>query len=309
MKSKRLKKLRRKIRYPVLLGLIHVMIFISQLFPRKAWQSTCGFLGGMSYYLAPRSRKLTHKHLTLAFGAEKSEKEIKALTREVFNMMGRNAGDIFRAYKIQDREAFEKIRVVNGAEIPRQAFAKGKGVIFMTAHFGAFEFVATELAFHGYKPLIIGTPMKDARLTELLWEQRRKFGAVLIERGKETVRLMKALKSGETIAILIDQDTKVKSVFVNFFGTPCATPIGATLLAMRTGAAVVPVFYHLRADGMQEVNFYPEVELMRTGNEEADIVTNTQKLTDVVEAEIRKHPSQWLWLHERWKTRPGEEVK
>jgi Kdo2-lipid IVA lauroyltransferase/acyltransferase len=303
------KKLRRKIRYPLLWVLIHVMIIISRLFPRKAWQGFCGLLGNLAYYLAPQTRRLTHKHLTLAFGAEKNEKEIKVLTHEVFNMMGRNAGDIFRAFKIQEREAFAKIRVANGEEYARQAFEKGKGVIFMTAHFGAFEFVATELAYHGYRPLIIGTPTKDARLTEMLWALRRKFGAILVERGKETVRLMKALKAGETIAILIDQDTKVKSVFVNFFGTPCATPIGATLLALRTGAAIVPVFYHLRKDGMQEVNFYPEVELTVTGNEEADIITNTQKLTDVVEEEIRKHPAQWLWLHERWKTRPGEEIK
>lgn len=307
--SKKFKKFRRKIRYPVILGLVRTMIFISRLFPRKMWLGLCGFLGGIAYVFARRSRKLATRHLTLAYGKEKSEKEIRALARQVFVMMGKNAGDIIRAFKIDNLKDFDKIRLANRAEIAEQAFTKGKGVIFLTAHFGAFEFVATELAFRGFKPLIIGTPMKDKRLTSLLWEQRNKLGASAIERGKETVRLIKTLKSGGTIAILIDQDTRVKSVFVNFFDMPCATPIGATLLALKTGAAIVPMFYHLREDGMQEVNFYPEVELIITGDEETDMRVNTQRLNDVIEAEIRKHPAQWLWLHERWKTKPGEEIQ
>jgi KDO2-lipid IV(A) lauroyltransferase len=308
-RSKKFKKFRRKIRYPAILGLVRTMIFISRLFPRKAWLGLCGFLGGVSFWFARRSRKLAIRHLTMAYGKEKSETEIKALAREVFVMMGKNAGDIMRAFKVDNLEDFNKIRIANRPDIAEQAFAKGKGVIFLTAHLGAFEFVATELAFRGYKPLIIGTPMKDKRLNNLLWEQRNKLGASAIERGKETVRLIKTLKSGGTITILIDQDTRVKSVFVDFFGIPCATPIGATLLALKTGAAIVPVFYHLREDGMQEVNFYPEVELIITGDEETDMKVNTQRLNDVIEAEIRKHPGQWLWLHERWKTKPGEEIR
>ncbi|MBX2970889.1 MAG: lysophospholipid acyltransferase family protein [Cyclobacteriaceae bacterium] len=308
-RSKKFKKIRRKIRYPLILGLVRFMIFISRLFPRKTWLALCGFLGGMAFHVASRSRKLATKHLKMAYGKEKSEAEIKAIAKQVFVMMGKNAGDIIRAFKVHTLEDFNKIRVVHGVEIAERAFAKGKGVIFLTAHFGAFEFVATELAFRGYKPLIIGTPMKDERLTNLLWEQRNKLGASAIERGKETVRLIKSLKSGGTIAILIDQDTRVKSVFVDFFGMPCATPIGATLLALRTGAAIVPIFYHLREDGMQEANFYPEVELTITGDEETDMRVNTQRLSDVIEAEIRKHPAQWLWLHERWKTKPGEEIQ
>jgi len=308
-RSKKFKKFRRKIRYPVILALVRTMIFISRLFPRKAWLGLCGFLGGVSYWFARRSRKLAIRHLTMAYGKEKAEKEMKGLARQVFVKTGKNAGDSMRAFKIDSLTDFDKIRVVNRAEIAEQAFAKGKGVIFLTAHFGAFEFVATELAFRGYKPLIIGTPMKDKRLTNLLWEQRNKLGASAIERGKETVRLIKTLKTGGTIAILIDQDTRVKSVFVNFFGIPCATPIGATLLALKTGAAIVPMFYHLREDGMQEANFYPEVELLITGDEETDMKVNTQRLNDVIETEIRKHPAQWLWLHERWKTKPGEEIR
>ena len=104
------------------------------------------------------------------------------------------------------------------------------------------------------------------------------------------------------MAILIDQDTSVKSVFVNFFGKPCSTPIGAALIARKTRAAVVPVFSHLNKRGQHEIEYYRELTLQRTGNETEDITVNTQKLTTTIENEIRKFPEQWVWMHRRWKT-------
>jgi Kdo2-lipid IVA lauroyltransferase/acyltransferase len=306
MKSAQVKKFRRKIRYSVVLGLVRFTIFISKYIPRKVWISVFGFLGGLSYYFAATSRKLTVKHLTIAFEKEKTPEEIKKLSREVFVMLGKNAGDVIRAFNTVDVKAYKKLRVVHGEEYAEEAYSRGKGVIFLTAHCGAFEFAATEMALRGYKPLIIGTPLKDTRLSEIVWKQRSKLGAVAIARGKESIRLLKTLKSGGTIGILIDQDTRVKSVFVDFFGKPCATPIGATLLSLKTGAPIVPIFFHMRKDNVQEVNFYPEVEMIRTGDEKEDIRRNTQKLNDLIEAEIRKHPAQWVWMHERWKTRPEE---
>lgn len=299
------KKFRRKIRYSLIYAGVRLLIGVSGVIPRKLWLTAFGFFGGLGYYAAPYSRQVAINNLTLAYGHEKTKKEIRALAKKVFVMIGKNGADIIRLYRITSRDAYEKLRVVNGAEHLQCAYDKGKGVIFLTAHLGAFELCATEMAVRGYKPLIIGTAMKDARLTELLWRQRSKLGASAIERGKETVRLIKTLKSGGTVAILIDQDTRVKSVFVDFFGKPCSTPIGAAVLALKTGAAVVPVFLHLRDDGMQEVNCYPEVELVQTGNEEQDISANTQKFTSIIEAEVRKYPEQWMWIHERWKTRPN----
>lgn len=305
---KRWKKIRRKIRYTTIYVVIRFLISLSAIVPRKTWLTVFGFFGRLSFYLATRSRRITIANLTMAYGHEKSKAEIHRLARNVFVMVGKNGADIIRSYRVTSRDSYEKLRVIHGAEFLHRAYAKGKGVIFLTAHLGAFELCATEMAVRGYKPLIIGTAMKDKRLTELLWRQRSKLGASAIERGKETVRLLKTLKAGGTVAILIDQDTRVKSVFVDFFGKPCATPVGAAVLALKTGASVVPVFLHLRDDDMQEVNCYPEVELVHTGNEEQDIVANTQKFTNIIEDEIRKYPEQWVWMHERWKTKPGEEL-
>ena len=273
------------------------------------WLKLCGGLGRLVYFFATRSRALAFKHLTFAYGSEKSPIELKKISRDVFRMIAMNAGDLIRAYKITKHEELNEMLVINGIEYVENAYAKGKGVMFLVSHMGAFEFTATELSFRGYKPLIIGTPVKDKKLNDLLWNQREKLGAVGVERGKDTLKVIKNLKAGGTMIILIDQDTKVKSRFVNFFGKPCATPVGAAVIAMKTGATVIPMIIHLRDDLMQEINCYPEIPMTITGNEEEDMIVNTQRMSDATEIEIRKHPSQWVWMHERWKTKPGEEIQ
>jgi KDO2-lipid IV(A) lauroyltransferase len=164
------------------------------------------------------------------------------------------------------------------------------------------------MALRGLNPNIIGTPLKDERLNELLWNYRNMHGAMAIERGRETFRLIKVLKSGGSVALLIDQDTKVKSRFVNFFGKPAATPVGATVLAMKTGAAIVPTFVYLGEDWKQHMYILPEIPIVTSGDEESDMIYNTQVLTNFIEDVIRKHSEQWVWMHKRWKTKPGEEI-
>jgi KDO2-lipid IV(A) lauroyltransferase len=302
------KRFRRRVRYTFLYVVFRILIFLARFIPRNAWLSLFGFLGRLSYHLAAKSRQTAVANLTLAYGKEMDARSIRGLAKSVFTMIGKNGADVIWLHRKISWEDFDNVRQVIGEEYLDQAYRKGKGVIFLTAHLGAFELCATEMALRGYKPLIIGTPMKDERLTKLLWEQRSKLGASAIERGKETVRLIKTLKAGGTVAILIDQDTRVKSVFVDFFGKPCATPIGAAVLALKTGAAVVPVFLHLSKNDKQIVTCYPEVELIQTGDEAQDIRANTQKFTSIIESEIREHPEQWLWIHERWKTQPGQEL-
>ena len=150
-------------------------------------------------------------HLGLAFGQRMSTRDIVLMTKRVFYMLGKNAGDILRSSRISTLDQLNKFLVTEGYENFEKATAKGNGVIFLTCHLGAFDLQITNMALRGLKPNIIGTALGDERLNELLWEYRNAYGAVAIERGKETLRLIKALKTGGSIAILIDQDTKVKS--------------------------------------------------------------------------------------------------
>jgi Kdo2-lipid IVA lauroyltransferase/acyltransferase len=297
------KRLRRKVRYNLVYGLIRSMIWISNVIPRSMWLSISGGLGSLAYLFANDTRNLTKKHLKLAF-PDKSDSELKKLAKRTFQMLGKNAGEILRASRIDSLQGLEKILITHGYENFEKANAKGKGVIFLTAHLGAFDLQVTNMALRGLNPNIIGTPLKDKKLNDLLWEYRNAHGAIAIERGKETFRMIKVLKSGGSVALLIDQDTKVKTVFVDFFGKPAATPVGATVLAMKTGAAIVPTYVHLGDDGMQHMHILPEIAMTKTDNEDRDIILNTQTLTKFIEDVIRKYPEQWVWMHERWKTTP-----
>ncbi|MBT1688738.1 lysophospholipid acyltransferase family protein [Dawidia soli] len=304
-----LKIIRRKIRYAVVYGLVRFLIFLSNLMPRIAWLRFCGFLGRLAYPFAGQTRTRTLRHLTLAYGKEKSAAEIRALSRRTFEYLGKNAGEMLRATaSLHTAADLDKFLVVHGYENFERAQAKGKGVIFLTCHMGAFDLQVTVMALRGLNPNIIGTPLKDPRLNDLLWDYRNKHGAIAIERGRETFRMIKVLKSGGSVALLIDQDTRVKSRFVNFFGMPAATPVGATVMALKTGASIVPTYIYLGTDWKQHMHILPEISLNVSGNDEADMVYNTQILTNFIEQQVRSHPEQWVWMHERWKTKPGEEI-
>lgn len=303
------KPFRKQAKYTAVYYLVRLLIVVSNAMPRTWWLSLCGGLGKLAYSFARQTRERAIVHLGMAYAGKKSQREILAMSKRMFVMLGKNAGDILRSINVKSLADLEKFLVTEGLDNYEKAFAKGKGVIFLTCHLGAFDLQVTNMALRGLKPNIIGTGLKDERLNELLWDYRNAYGAVAIERGKETLRLIKALLSGGTVAILIDQDTRVKSRFVDFFGMPAATPVGAAVLALKTKAAVVPTYIFLGEDGMQHMHILPEIPLVETGHEENDLVTNTQNYTRFIESVVREFPEQWVWMHERWKTKRGEEMR
>jgi KDO2-lipid IV(A) lauroyltransferase len=226
------------------------------------------------------------------------------MARKTFQMLGKNGGDILRSSMVKNLDELKEFLTTDGLENYEAAHAKGKGVIFLTCHLGAFDLQITNMAMRGLNPNIIGTPLKDRKLNDLLWNYRNLHGAIPITRGKETFRMLKILKSGGSVALLIDQDTKVKTVFVDFFGMQAATPVGATILALKTGAAVIPTYIYLGEDNLQHMHILPEIPMHETGDEAYDIWFNTQVLTNFIEEKVREHPDQWVWMHERWKTQP-----
>ncbi|CAN5480644.1 lysophospholipid acyltransferase family protein [soil metagenome] len=273
------------------------------------WLGFCGFLGWLGYLFSPKPRAQAVKHLGMAFAKEKSPEEIKKLAREMFIMLGKNAGEIVRGSRIETLADMEEFVVVEGYENAEAAIAAKKGIIFLPCHLGAFELMVTFVALKGFRPMVIGTALKDERLNDLMVNYRNAHGAIPVQRGKETLKLFKGLKQGGSTAVLIDQDTKVKSRFVEFFGMQAATPIGAAILALKTGASVLPAYIHLGKDNLQHIRFLPVIPLVVTGDDETDFVVNTQNYTRYIEKVVREHPSQWVWMHERWKTQPGEEVR
>jgi KDO2-lipid IV(A) lauroyltransferase len=297
------KQVKRKVKYTLIYYAVKGLIVSANVLPRKAWLRFCGGLGTLAGWCAVNQRKLAVKHLTIAFGNEKTKEEINRLSFEMFKMLGKNVGDVIRAAPIDTLEELEKIVVMKGMENFDEANAKGRGVVFVACHLGAFELQITSMALRNLNFMVIGTPLKDKRLNDLMWKHRNRNGNNAVERDKATFPMLKTLKVGGSVALLIDQDTnKVKNTFVNFFGRPASTPIGAALMAIKTGAIVMPAFSHLGDDGMQHIEIMPEIPVRITGSEEEDIQYNTQIFTNCIEERIRQYPAQWLWMHERWKT-------
>ncbi len=305
---KRRKPLKR-LKYATLYIFVKILIFWSTVLPRTWVQYFYGSLGRLAYFLVKKEREKTLRHLHVAYGEEKGETELKRLSQRVFVMIGRNFTDILRCAKVSTLEEYNSRVTVEGQHHLDKAYDAGKGVICLTCHMGAFELLAGYFGMNGYAPLLIGTALKDKKLNDLLVGNRSRWGAEAIERGTGTVRIVRKLKKGGMMCLLIDQDTKVKSRFVDFFGKPAATPIGATVLALKTGAKVVPVHTMLDDRNRQVIHIGEEVELSRTGDEQRDLIENTQRFSTVLESFIRKDPSQWLWMHERWKTKPGDEIR
>lgn len=301
--------LRKRLKYTLIYWFSLALIHTTNLFPRIWVMNATGQLGRIAFRFFKEAREITIDNLTSVFGEKMNASEIHELAKSVFEMMGKNAGDLIRGLPIKQLEHLKRFVKVEGEEYLEAAYAKGNGVIMLTSHVGAFEFVGSYLGLMGYQPNGIGTALKDEKLNQLLISSRTSRGIVAIERGKETFKMLKALKTGGMIIILIDQDTKVKSRFINFLGRPAATPIGGTIMAQKTGAAVIPIYITLQPDFSQLIRIYPEVQMVSTGDPEDDLITNTQNISNTTEKVILDNPSQWVWMHERWKTQPGEEIR
>jgi KDO2-lipid IV(A) lauroyltransferase len=295
----------KRIKYYLLYLLVKSLLYLADITPRKPMLIFCGFLGNLGFYLASDARKKTLRHLQMVKGTDLEKKEIQKLAKRVFVMLGKNVADVFRSVNMRELTDFKKVVNVSGEEFLEKAIIQNKGVIVLTAHIGAFELIGTYLSLKDYKPHIIGTKQKDPKLNSLMMANRSRKGAEAIERGKDTLKVFRNLNSGGVLLMLIDQDTKVKSVFVDFMGIPASTPIGAALFALRTGAKVIPMGMHLDENHVQQLMIYPEVPIQVSGNEEIDIINNTQALSRVTEQLIQVDPSQWVWMHERWKTQPA----
>jgi KDO2-lipid IV(A) lauroyltransferase len=246
------------------------------------------------------------RNLELAF-PEKSRAERKKILRGVFTSLGRQVAEVclFRKYT---RENVSKVVVYEGFENFERAMARGKGVLFLTAHLGAWELSAFAHSLYGYPLNIVMRPLDNPYLDRLAREYRTMHGNKTVD--KDFARgLVAAMRKGETVGVLMDTNMIAsQGVFVDFFGIPACTASGVARVALKTDAAVVPGFtvwdpvldkYRLRFD--------PAVELVCSGNREQDVVANTAKFTSVIEEYIRRYPDQWLWVHRRWKTRPEGE--
>ncbi len=248
---------------------------------------------------APRLRRAALRNLELAL-PETSPAERARILEGCWQSLSRVLAGIARFPDIDKSNVHRFIRY-DGFEHFEAAKRRGRGVLFATAHLGNWEFSAFAHALMAEPMSIVVRPMDNPLLDDLATRYRTLSGNAVIGRGKDFLRpLLAALHRNEATGILIDQNvTADRGVFVDFFGLPACVDSGFARLAARTGAAVIPGYALWSEEESRYVLvFEPEVEI--TG----DTLRDTQAIHARLEAAIRRHPGQWMWIHRRWKTRP-----
>ena len=275
--------------------------------PRRAARTFAAFLTSVLFFLLSRLQKTAEFNLRLAF-PDWTEAQRKNTAQKMVRNLGWMAAE-FAHFPHLTRENIDKVVILEGHGNFLEGQRRGKGVLYLTGHIGAWELSSFAHALYGYALHYMARPLDNKRVDELVNQYRCSSGNRPIFKNESARVMLKILKDSGTIGILADQNTMPEEgVFVDFFGKSACTTTGIARVALHTGAAVVPGYaYWDDAAQKYRLRFEPPVELMRTGDTERDVLENTQRFATVIEEIIRRHPDQWVWLHKRWKTRPKGE--
>lgn len=194
---------------------------------------------------------------------------------------------------------------LEGVEHLQAARASGRGVVAPSGHIGNWEIQAVASVPLVGNVAMIARPLDNPALDRRLVGLRTSTGNTVIYKQKALAQVIKTIREGGIVAILIDQNVQAKDgIFVRFLGRPACTTTVAAALALKTGCAIVPVHCLLQPSGRYRMIYGPPVEWTGTGRRDEDVAALTQALTSVIEGWVRETPEQWLWLHRRWKTQP-----
>jgi len=293
----------RSIRHRILGWMAKAGFAIGRALPRPIGLALFSFFGWACYYILGTDRRLTVHNLNFVFGNEWSKKKIHAVARAVFISQGKNLFDAVHLGAIKDN-VFDNIVSHDSLYGVAQACERGKGIVAITAHLGCFEMLLHLFARRGLECFAIGRAFKNPDVDETVRMMRSGPGIEYIDRSESTRKIVRLLKHGKVMGVLIDQDTHVEGVFADFLGHPAFTPSSAVRFAMKLG---IPMFVSVTArlpGNKHHVYVSKEIIPVNTGDPKADLVANIQKINDIISEYIRKHPEQWVWMHERWKTQP-----
>jgi KDO2-lipid IV(A) lauroyltransferase len=286
---------------------VWVVLKFTGTLPRPLARALAVVVARGLFAVTPKLRRTAEFNLKLAF-PQWTDAQRAATVRGMVRSLGWMAAE-FAMMPRYTRKNIEDIIVLDGHENFLEGQRRGKGVLFLTAHAGAWELSSYAHALYGYPLHYMARPLDNPRLDALINGYRGLSGNTPIFKNESARAMLKILKDAGTIGILADQNTlSEEGAFVDFFGVPACTTTGIARVALHTGAAVVPG-YAVWDESLQKyrLRFEPPLDLIRTGDAELDVLENTQRFAKVTEEIIRKYPKQWVWLHARWKTRPAGE--
>ncbi len=284
-----------------------LLVKLFSVLPYKLGSDIGGIAGRLGYYVDLRHRRIALSNLKIAF-PEEGEKRIAFIAKKAFENLGRSATEVIH---IATRKAPLICKVIHnwitveGRDNLDLALKREKGVILITAHFGNWEILGIATAAFGLPLNVIARPLDNLWIDRIITSMRSVTGARVIQKKGALRNILKGLKHGECVGILIDQNaSRREGVFVDFFGHPASTNRGPALIAMKSGAPVIPFYIIREGRYRHRIYFGQEVRLQKSGDVERDAIENTGIFTKVIESYIKEFPGQWFWMHQRWKTRP-----
>lgn len=261
--------------------------------------------GKLGFWCLLRHRRQALRNLRLVYGKEKSEQELQELARRSFIRASCFGWEVFylHTHKVSDEEVEALVKKIEGLEHLKEAASRGRGIIGLGAHLGNFPVLGRRLNLLGFPSTTIMRQLRDEKLETVFAVMRTRFGQrwipkfPLVRAVKESIDW---LRTGKLLIVYVDQRSG-RGAKVNFMGIPTPTPTGAAVFALKTQAAVLPIFIVLDEFGAYKLIIGAEVSVTRTGNHKEDVLVNTERFNQAIEKYIRLYPDQWFWFHNRWK--------
>ena len=280
---------------------LKLALWLVRILPRRLLLSLSEFLADASFYLLYASRKRSIENFTVALGKGLDHRKIALVVRRSFR-------NFFRAFvelglALEAPEEFQRKIPLLGREHLEAALARGRGVIALSAHLGNFFLLGSRLAVEGYPTYVLVKQSRDGSLPRLMDQCRLKLKQRTIHarpRRQASQKLVQVLRRNELAIVIADEHGATSGISVPFFGRRVLGRRGPATLALRTGAAVLPVYMVRGSDGGLTLIIEPEIELLRSGGTRAAIGENIQRTIQWLERVVRRHPDQWNWTNVHW---------
>ena len=280
---------------------------IGRRIPLRLGQACGRALGSFAWLVLRRERRKALANITIAF-PDWDEAQRRATIKKMFRHFGMS---LFELVWFPNMDVAERDRrtVIEGEKPLLELIDEGRGVVVFTAHCGNWEWMSYSVGLWGRPTHVLQRERDAPEMNQFITGMRARSGVHTIDRGGSGRELIQALRRGGILAFLIDQNIRTDSVRVPFFGKPALTPIGPAKLAVRTESIVVDILVERLPDGNHRLHVGEPFEVKR----DDDPIELTARMTRIIEAQIRRVPEQWVWMHDRWRDRPqwdvGEKVK
>lgn len=274
------------------------------LLPTRSARSVGRRLGLLFFHLSPRHRRIALDNIAIAFGDALDAAGRRALARASFAHLGMIAADA-PLFPRHLRTPRSRVAWIEGAEHLISAAALGRGVLVFSGHYGHWELVALLQPQLGVPMTMVVSPMRNPLFDRYFARLRGLSGNTILSKRNAARPILKALRDRQAVAILIDQNVRGEGgIFIDFFGRLASTTPALATLALRSGAPIVPVFSRFLPDGRLAISYREPIQAIPERGVDDDIHRLMQTCTAILEEEIRRHPACWLWMHDRWRTRP-----